>query len=164
MKLLVPALASLLMFGAAAHAADRGDADARLAQARELLRVTKTYAIQDLRIDLVVERAQVQFKQSMPGATDADAMAYGVILREELKRDVAKLTDMRALYYSTHFTLDELKEWTRMMQGPLGQKLTDAEPGLMRDLSNVDYVWLAAAMQRTQARYTAAHANGATHL
>ena len=164
MKLFALALASLLAFGTAAHAADSEDAAARLAAARELLRVSHTAELQEIRIELVIDRAKEQLKQTMPRATDADVAEYAAILKEELERDVEKLVDLRATYYAEHFTAAELKEWTRMMQTGIGQKLTDAEPDIMRDMATVDYLWLQSAMQRTAARLQAAHTNGATHL
>jgi hypothetical protein len=173
MKLFAPALATLLMLGAAAHAADKDsaaaqaadsdDADARLAAARDLLKASKSLEIQEIRIDLVVDRARVAFRHQ-PGVSDAEATEYASILREELERDSAKLVDLRAKYYADHFSVAELKEWTRVRETPLGQKLTAAEPELLRSMVAVDDAWLATAMQRTQARYTAAHTNGATHL
>jgi len=163
MKLFAFAFASLLAFGAAAHAAS-DDADARLTAARELLRVSRTEELQQVRIDLVIDRAKEQLKQTMPRANDAEVAEYAAILKEELERDVEKLVDLRARYYAEHFTAAELKEWTRMMQSDIGRKLTDAEPDVMRDMANVDYLWLQGAMQRAAARLQAAHTNGATHL
>src|SRR5262249_38881347 len=141
MRLSALAFASLLLFGAAAHAAD-DDAAARLAAAHELLRVSHTAELQQIRIDLVIDRAKGQLKQTMPRATDADVEEYAAILKEELQRDVGQLTELRAKYYADHFTAAELKEWTRMMQSDIGKKLTDAEPDIMRDMANVDYLWL----------------------
>ncbi len=137
---------------------------ARLAAARELLRISHTAELQEVRIDLVVDRAKTQLKQAAPGMTDTDVTSFAVVLKEELERDVSKLIDLRARYYAAHFTAAELKEWTAMMQSGIGQKLTAAEPDIMRDMANVDYLWLQNAMQRAQVRMQANHANGATHL
>jgi len=162
MRLFALALASLLSFGAAAHAAD--DAAARLAAAHELLRASKTAELQAVRIDLVIDRAKEQLKQSAPNLSDTDVAEFAAILKEELERDVDTLVELRAKYYADHFTAAELKEWTRMMQSDIGQKLTDAEPDIMRDMATVDYLWMKGAMARAGARMQAAHANGATHL
>jgi len=163
MKLFALVFASLLALGAAAHAAD-SDARDRLAAARELLRVSKNAELQEVRIGLVVDHAKEQLRQTLPRASDADVAEYVAILKEELERDVGKLVELRAKYYAEHFTAADLREWTRMLQNDIGQKLTNAEPEVMRDISSVDYLWLAGAMVRAQTRFQAAHTSGATHL
>jgi len=80
MKLFALVFASLLALGTAAHAAD-GDANDRLAAARDLLRVGKNAELQEVRIGLVVDRAKEQLRQTLPRASDADVAEYVAILK-----------------------------------------------------------------------------------
>ena len=135
-------------------AAETDDAAARLAAAQNMFAVEHREQNEALRIELLVDRSKQQFKTVMPNASDADILRYGTLLREELQRDMPQLMQLRAQYFADHFTLSELQDWTRMLQSDIGQKIVGAEPGMMRDMYNVDYAWVQAAVQRTMARYS----------
>ena len=151
------AAAIILMSVSTRATAETDDAVTRLAAAQEMFHASQRDQIEAVRIDLIVERAASQLKAALPNTSDANLQLYRSALREELVKEDAPLMQLRAQYYADHFTLAELREWTKLIQSDIGQKILAAEPNMMRDLYNVDYQWVADAMRRAAERINGGH-------
>jgi uncharacterized protein len=172
MKLFALAVVSLLMSGAAAHAADSEDAlpapppclkdgaqvpDDYLQLARDAMTASKATDRVTLMLDAMIPAIMPLVRKALPDISDAAFAELQAAAREEMMKSLPALLSAEACLYTQHFSRDELSQLADWYKSPLGLKMVAESPAIMKESLPIGRAWGEqagrAAVERVIARY-----------
>lgn len=138
--LVVAAMLSAGAFVQAAWAQDRNNG-AALAEARELMVVTKTVDITKQMLPLMLKSSTEVVARANPGIAAQVRKLMEELFLPEITARIPAFVDDMAVLYTKHFTPEELQQMNAFYGTPLGQKVIATTPLLLQQSAALREAW-----------------------
>lgn len=133
--ILAVAVTAYLTVASAAFADDKRD------NIREIIRVTGTLDIVDQLAGPMFEQFAEAFAAVNPGAGDQLRVAIADELQQVFRDNIGDLEEMTVLAYDAHFDAAEIAALLEFYLSPLGQRLIEETPNIVRESQAAGMAW-----------------------